>query len=209
MARIRFLNYMLRILYNTANPTVVYTFKELTDRDGRYVQCFRELLNSYGFGYLHLVGPLFSLEHTRLSLKTKVSDVFWQQWYATLNNNQRLRYYKLYKSGNSMESFLKSDLSIGEKRALCKIRSECYANGVESGRYENINFEDRLHVCIHCNRIDTIYHVICKCSKYDSFRPDFLSHFSVNDFLLFNSDIPNSLLKLYAKFCISILKNSV
>ena len=87
----------------------------------------------------------------------------------TGNGRNKLRLYKLYKEEYKEESYLRIPISRGHRSAFAKLRCGVAPLRVETGRYENIPFKDRL--CFNC--LDTVedeIHVLLECPLYCDIR---------------------------------------
>ena len=107
----------------------------------------KNILEECGLTYLWQNQPyIFIHFHT---IKQRILDIYFQTWYASINNSTRLQTYNLFKHIFKQEEYLDF---IKEKKfrvALTKFRTSAHELEIESGLYTNITRERRL--CNHCN----------------------------------------------------------
>ena len=89
------------------------------------------------------------------------------------NGRNKLRHYKLLKHNYSQEMFLNQPLHRSHRSALMKFRCGVAPLRVETGRYENVPFNERY--CFNCpTMVEDEFHVLLKCPIYSHIRVELL-----------------------------------
>ena len=171
-------------------------------------------------------GEIYSIMERRNFINTFQETLFEKinnKWYSCinavhgvsgLNNGNKLRNYKQFKSIYKTEAYVKNDiLPRSHRSALSKFRCGVAPLKIETGRYQSLPINER--TCFHCdNIIEDETHVLMRCPLYDNLRNDLLSKA-----LNINADFSNysmsekfnyllsheNIVKYSAKTCYSIL----
>lgn len=151
-----------------------------------------------------------------------VMNVYIQDWKKTVNRHEsirgnghnKLRIYKKFKYEFGIENYCKIILPLQHRSAFAKFRSGVAPIRIETGRYENINVNERLCPLCHTS-IEDEMHVILYCNIYDDIRitlieracaiSDEFSNFDDISKLCFLFSHPD-LIRLCAKTCFKILQ---
>lgn len=92
---------------------------------------------------------------------------------GTLNGN-KLRTYRLYKQTVNVESYVKMNIPLSQKRYMAMFRAGSLPLALETGRYSRpqVPIEDRL--CIYCDlgHVETEKHFLMVCPLYADIRYD-------------------------------------
>ena len=114
---------------------------------------------------------LANLERIDLSLVTKkfkeLADSNFQEKVAV---KPKLRSYKLFKRHIETEKYVTANLSKYERSLIAKLRSGTLSLAIETGRFRNIEVENRF--CLMCdqNQIENEIHFVCICPFYHELR---------------------------------------
>lgn len=155
------------------------------------------------------------------SVKTASMDKFIAAWYAQITDvtgpsrrgRNKLRTYCMYKYEFETENYCKIILPLRHRAAFAKFRCGVAPLRIETGRYENIAFEDRK--CNYCDNIETETHVLFECQLYEDIRQDLFSKANNIDSNFSNLSKNNKLIFLFsnkdmirasAKTCFNILQ---
>ena len=96
-----------------------------------------------------------------------------------MHNMDRLLTYKILKTNSGCERYLKEISISSYKQVLVKFRGGLLDLRANSGRFENMTFEDR--ICNLCNmEVETEYHFLLICSYYHSLRKQYLPTYFFN-----------------------------
>lgn len=107
-------------------------------------------------------------------IRQRVFDMYKQSWYSAINNSNRLEMYSRYKHDFDMEQYLDFIKDKKFKIAFTKFRLSSHDLAIESGRYENLNRNER--ICKYCNGnfIETEYHFLLVCTHYRELRQQYM-----------------------------------
>ena len=79
-----------------------------------------------------------------------------------------VRTYNQIKQFFAVEPYLLNNLPKHQRSALAQIRMGILPLLIETGRYQNIPEQNRL--CVTCEKIESEFHFICECKKYNDKR---------------------------------------
>jgi hypothetical protein len=94
-------------------------------------------------------------------------------WNEIRHQKTKLRYYNIFKADIETEHYILANLSKRVRAIYAQFRSGILPLGIETGRFQNINLEDRL--CLYCSEqgrqnIEDEFHFLCECSNYQEER---------------------------------------
>ena len=95
-----------------------------------------------------------------ISIKTIIQntqDSFINSWRFSINNSNKLDFYKTVKSEFSWENYLTSVTNFNERRSTARIRCSAHNLNIEVGRYNNTVRSQR--TCDFCSRTSNTAHV--------------------------------------------------
>ena len=87
-----------------------------------------------------------------------------------VNFKPKLRSYKLFKQDIETEKYVTSNLNNFERSLIAKLRSGTLPLAIETGRFRNIDVENRTCTMCDQNLIEDEKHFICICSLYHDLR---------------------------------------
>ena len=107
-------------------------------------------------------------------IKQRISDMYKQSWYSSINNSNRLEMYSRFKHEFNMENYLDFIKEKKYRFALTRFRLSSHDLAIERGRYENIARIDRICVFCNSNFVESEYHFLLACPFYRELRQRFL-----------------------------------
>ena len=111
--------------------------KQLDDAGKRTLaSCIRELLFSYGFGYVWVAQVGNESNFIQL-FKTRIKDCYLQIWKSNLDNSPKALHYKYFKPDLCSELYLDIDLSYVLRTTLSSFRCSTHTLMIEKGRLES------------------------------------------------------------------------
>ena len=133
-------------------------------------------------------------------VQNKLMNEYIIAWNKMLQNNNvrtgtsKLRTYRLFKDVYGCENYVSCNMPRSYRSALAKFRCGVAPLKIETGRYVNLDVNER--VCFHCNNIiEDEEHVLLHCPLYDDLRQTL--------FLYVTDAIPNFLtMPILDKLCI-------
>lgn len=142
--------------------------------------------------------------------KAKMQSKQKHSWKHVIETKPKLRFYKMFKDELDVESYLVMNLSSSERSILANIRLGILPLNVETGRFSNIQLENRICQTCNSNEIEDEIHFLFNCNLYETERnsffesvctkfPDF-HYLEVNDQLKYLfSKVPRPLAKFIKK----------
>lgn len=153
-------------------------------------------------------------------IQSYMTNKFIAEWLETINRTtsvtgrggNKLRNYCTYKSEFTTEHYCNMIMPPQHRSAYCKFRCGVAPIRIETGRFENLNIENR--TCPFCQAIETESHVIFDCPLYNDLRisllntilsiePNFYDMQDIDKLKLVFSN--HSLIRICAKTCNDIL----
>ena len=138
------------------------------------------------------------LKHT---VKRILCDQYLQQWNSEKCNSSRGINYRMFKHDFKLENYLLK-LSTKNDRILCKFRTGNVKLPIETGRWFNIERDDR--ICHLCNSdVGDEFHYIFNCTSLSAERNEYIPSYYTNRasafsfFHLFSTKKKSLLCKLY------------
>ena len=106
-----------------------------------YYKTLKTLLNNLGFG--NILND-FNLETNYLpSLLQRTRDQYLQTWHDTLSNQPKMECLCLYKNDFVHENYIDFVKNEKYRKKLSRFRLSSHSLYIETGRYENVNRQDR------------------------------------------------------------------
>lgn len=154
-------------------------------------------------------------------VRDKIFEQYVVDWHTTINRERsgrgnghnKLRKYCLFKNIYGSENYCKMILPLNHRAAFSKFRCGVAQLRIETGRYENLDVDDRK--CPFCDSIEDESHVLFQCSVYSHIthvltqkacivNPNFENMSMLEKTILVFSD--PFLIRITAKSCFEILK---
>jgi len=111
-----------------------------------------------------------------LSIEQKLKDQFRQEWFANVNQSSKGLCYKLFKTELKFENYI-TVLSLKNALKLCKFRCGNHRLPVETGRWQNVQRQERLcHLCESAD-IGDEFHYVMSCPFFKKERYKYLPHY--------------------------------
>ena len=114
-------------------------------------------------------------------IKSIVTDVYKNQWYASINDsstNPGLRFYKLFKKNYCLEPHLKYIVNDKHRIAVSKFRCSSHRLEIERGRHTNPITPINNRLCPFCHEIDDELHFFAHCSNNKNLRQSLFNDLS-------------------------------
>ena len=109
-----------------------------------------------------------------LDIETKLMEMYNSNFTTSLPLKAKLRNYALFKFSFEPEPYAVKYLSRNKRSLFAQLRMGILPLRIETGRFQNLELEDRK--CIYCNmdKIEDEHHFIFHCTHYSLFRAPFL-----------------------------------
>ena len=110
-------------------------------------------------------------------IERRILDIYHQEWYSSINNSRRLETYAMFKHSFEFEKYLDCIQEKKYRIALSRFRISAHNLAIETGRYENIERNQR--TCLSCNTgmPETEYHHLLVCTKYKDLRTKYFKRY--------------------------------
>ena len=113
-------------------------------------------------------------------IKTRITDIYKQNWYACIDNSRRLETYSLYKHEFELETYLEK-ISINKFRiAITKFRLSSHNLAIKQGRHEGTPVDQRL--CLlkcHMGVSENEFHFYWCVQMITIYEENFFNHIFV------------------------------
>ena len=142
------------------------------------------------------------------NIKHKLTDLFLNEWYSSVDNSSKCSDYKLFKQSFGFEKYL---INTPKKylRHVIRFRTRNHRLPVETGSWNGVDLA--LRKCNLCNANSSIgdeYHYLLECTSFKESRKRYVDkkYYCNPNIIKFNSlmnlDISN--LPKYRKFCLFV-----
>ena len=121
-----------------------------------------------------------------------------------------MKLYRSIKKDFGLENHVKLNLSRNERSVLSQLRCSILPIQIEIGRFNNLKIEERLCPICNTGSIETEYHFLFECPKYQNSREEFYRQLNINanDYTNLNA-LLNDLFKYHlrklSKYCSKLL----
>ncbi len=173
-SQVKAIKYWLRLLNMPAHrfPKKCYNMMIVYDNNGKtnWVTNIKTLLFKTGFGSAWYDQNVNCYPNFIKSLTQRLKDIYVQTWFESMTLSNKCFYYKLFKGQISLEWYL-SKITVKKFRvALSRFRCSSHDLFVETGRYSNINRQERLCQVCDLNDVEDEYHFLLVCPLYSDLR---------------------------------------
>lgn len=164
------INYWIRLI--TGNQTklsyIMYQCLLNLDQNGVYsspwLNHIRGILNDCGMSGFWIAQDVGNPEWFKKAVEQRLRDQWITSWYSNLENKSICFNYKLFKDTLCIEEYL-IKLCKRDRISICKLRACNNQLPVITGRYRNIERENRICGKCNCNVVGDEYHVLFVCSN--------------------------------------------
>ena len=166
----RMLGFWSRLITGKATKLSMIMYQNLVylDSTNRYsspwICHIRNILNSCGMSGIWLNQQVDNIEWQKKAVERKLKDQWISTWHSNISTKGICKSYNMYKEMYVLEDYL---LRLGKsiRIPLTKIRANNNRLPVVTGRYNNVNREERL--CTKCrgNVVGDEFHIMLVCSN--------------------------------------------
>ena len=130
---------------------------------GSEIKSIMENINMIGHFYNKTTVDLKFAENA-LNQKTSVT------WKSELQIKPKLRTYIKFKENFETECYVKFCMNRLQRSLLAQLRSGTLPLNIETGRFRNIDVENRKCTLCNHNEVENEVHFVCECPVYDDHR---------------------------------------
>jgi len=175
-----------------------------------WVKFVHDTLNSLGMSNFMLDNHIPSPNQFKCLVNTRLNDQFLQNWHSSVENSSKCLNYRIYKETLVFEDYFKI-LPFNLATTYCKFRCMNHRMPIESGRFMNIERNQRFCLLCNNNLIGDEFHYIFNCSFFNIERKKYVNEYftkhpnAIKFKDLMNSKDKSVLLKL-SVFCKKIIQ---
>ena len=177
----RMINYWARIVHYTENRFNCIFYNLILSKcnnegaNFKWIDFIKNILNECGLTYIWNDQGLynFNIKWLKELIKQILNDQFQQILISNMQNSSKASNYKLFKENCEFEEYLDL-LNDNERILLCKFRTTNHRLIIETGRWQNIDREDR--ICNLCNEglVGDEFHYLLECNYFNDDRKNLL-----------------------------------
>lgn len=219
----RIISFWLRILTLPGNRLSKIAYMEMrpNEKPKSWALQLKMLLSQIGLGYvwemqdsLCMADTLY-LKSLQTKVKQRLEDIEIQNWHSSLfddasrpRGKNKLRTFREFKTGYSLESYLSTIENQEHRRALTKLRISDHSLEIERGRYNKTYVSPEQRLCPCCKQMEDEKHFLIECKLYKEKRQTLFHKIKTQSFFsLINPKKNNA--KIVAKYiyeCLEIRK---
>ena len=182
-------------------PYKCYKMLRRLDEVGRntWATNVKNLLFSYGYGYVWMNEEVGDINMFIRAFKQRIVDCSKQDWHAKLLESDKARHYRFIMPTLQTANYLKFNLPIKYQIALSKLRCSVHKLKVETGRHDDIAYENRLCTLCDYNQVEDEFHFVMICPVYENLRITYIPSLENGErntetfYTLFNDNYQNTL----------------
>jgi len=124
----------------------------------------------------------FNLDSILCDIESSLKQKELESWKTDLQQQPKLRTYKIFKENFGTELYVKMSLSRSQRSFIAQLRSGVLPLCIETGRFVNTKREERLCKICDLNTIEDEEHFIFHCPKYETLRSNFYNMLDNHEF---------------------------
>ena len=113
-----------------------------------------------------------------------------RKWEKEVASQNKLRFYRIFKSDFNVEQFIKINLPISHRSLLAQLRYGILPLRIETGRFTNLPVNERK--CVFCSddKVESEVHFLFECPLYTTLRTSFYSEMEAlqNNFSILSNE---------------------
>ena len=150
---------------------------EIKPNKVNWASLLKHLLSRLGFLEVWNAQGVGNISKFLCMLKTRVKDIFIQDWHARLEDSSRARCY-INIAKFEFQQYLKILKIQKYRKSLCKLRVSSHRLEIESGRWTKPNktpLNERL--CMICSVLEDEFHFTLECPLYKDIRKKYIKRY--------------------------------
>ena len=144
--KITMIKYWIKILNRSDSSLIKKMYMLLesdTDRNYNGKNQIKSILQEHGLEFIW--NQQFETEIPFNIIKQRIHDMYYQKWYAEINNSSRLMSYCIFKHEFALEKYLSSQIENKYKVAFTRLRTSSHDLFIECRRYDTT--DRNLRIC--------------------------------------------------------------
>lgn len=177
--KVRTISYWTRLLSGKEIKLPYISYKLLyklfidENYDNSWIKYVKHILDETGYSYIWTQQIFQNSDWLIAAIKNRLCEQFVQEWHSLLQNSPKALNYRLFKDTFEFEHYL-NILEDKDIYSFCKFRTSNHKLPIETGRWNNIDRENR--VCTNCvsGCIGDEFHYIMECQFLSENRNRFI-----------------------------------
>ena len=134
----------------------------------------RDILCRYNFNDIWISQDIVDEDKFLFEFKQRVIDCFVNEAVAFFEDSPKCNFYRYIYDIHKLQFYLSRPVNYMHIPPICKYRIHAHSLKIETGRYLNIDRQER--ICDFCNDscIEDEFYFILKCKKYDDMRKKYI-----------------------------------
>ena len=141
-----------------------------------WITKIESILQDCGMANLWITQDIPSKKWVQCSVKRTLSDHYFQGWLHLETTSNKARMYFSFKDNIKLENYL-VDYSSRIKTTLCKFRTANHRLPVEVGRWQRIEYDQRICNLCNSNNIGDEYHFLLECESLQAIRSKYIPQY--------------------------------
>ena len=137
----------------------------------------KKLLCNTGFGDIWRAQGVFDPEGFCNAFKTRLYDVFKQEWSSRLCDSSRASFYREIVTENSFNHMLDIVNVTSHRIALIRLICSSHRLGIETGRWQRPQIPRENRKCSACHKLDDEYHFLLECTLFSEYKRKFIKQY--------------------------------
>ena len=108
------------------------------------------------------------------AFRTRLFDVFRQEWHGRISNSSRASFYKEIVTEHSFNNIVDIVNVPAHRLAIMRLICSSLRLGIETGRWQKPKIPRDQRKCSICNKMDDEYHFILECTRFSESRKKFI-----------------------------------
>ena len=168
----RSLLYWVKIMKHVDNPMHMCYVDQLqrihVPRNNTWAFSLKSLLDNLGFSN---IWSAFNSDVNYIPIfKQRLCDQYVQEWNTSITNQPKLDSYRLFKTEFKYEKYLDAVSNVSMRKEFSKLRLSSHCLEIETGRYVNIDRNERHCKCCNMRVVESEYHFMLCCPLYRELR---------------------------------------
>ena len=169
--KLRIMKYWIKVK-NSENCILQSCYEDMLVNKDKWLMNIKDELFRIGLGYL------WDLDNVDLSLfriiKSRIYDIYKQECLNQIKDSSKGYLYQYVCNDFNLQSYLRKPINSNYIKELTKIRLAAHNLNIESGRYTNVDREERICTLCELNDIEDEFHFILKCPLYHELRNKYI-----------------------------------
>ena len=206
----RMVNFWIRTLDGKENKLSCILYKSLYHKyennnvNSRWIKFIHNILNDCGLNYVWQFQHFMKFDKNWLNTTVKniLNDQFKQAWNSDLENSPKAFSYRIFKTEHCFETYL-DQLNERDRITLIRFRTTNHKLPIETGRWLNIDRNDRICTFCNSNKLGDEFHYLLECSTFQDDRRKNLGNYFMYrcNILKFRQLLQNNNLHKLRKLC--------